>query len=76
MLVLSRNENQSIVINDNIYIHVQKIEGGRVILGVQAPRHIPVDRLEKRRSSETEGTEVETQEEVSMAADMEQDCNA
>ena len=46
MLVLSRNENQSIRISDDITIVVVEIRGGKVRLGVEAPKEIPVHRSE------------------------------
>lgn len=46
MLVLSRKENESIVINNNITIVVVEIRGGKVRLGVEAPMNIPVHRRE------------------------------
>lgn len=46
MLVLSRNANQSIKINDDITITVVEIRGGKVRLGVEAPRSVPVHRSE------------------------------
>lgn len=75
MLVLQREKGQAIVIGHSIEITILEIRGNRVVLGVSAPRNIRVERGEKR-SSEMEGTLVEKQEEVSMAADKEQDCNA
>ncbi len=68
-------KGESIIIGNNIEVTVTEILGGRVRLGVAAPRNIPVRRKETI-PSEMEGTLVETQEEVSMAADKEQDCNA
>jgi carbon storage regulator len=46
MLVLSRKENESIVINDDITIVVVEIRGDKVRLGVEAPKEIPVHRRE------------------------------
>lgn len=46
MLVLSRKAHESIVINDNITIIVVEIRGGKVKLGVEAPKEIPVHRHE------------------------------
>jgi len=46
MLVLSRAKNQSIVINDDITIVVVEIQGDKVRLGVEAPKHVPVHRRE------------------------------
>ena len=46
MLVLSRKEDESIVINGNIKIVVTAIQGGRVRLGIEAPQDVPVHRQE------------------------------
>lgn len=47
MLVLSRKKNESIVIAENIIITVVEIKtGDKVRLGIEAPRDVPVHRLE------------------------------
>lgn len=46
MLVLSRKRDQVIVIGDLIRITVVRIEDGRVRLGIEAPRDMPVVREE------------------------------
>ena len=46
MLVLSRQIDESIVINDNIIITVLGVEGERVKIGIQAPREIVILRYE------------------------------
>ena len=46
MLVLSRREDESIVINGNIKIVVTAIQGGRVRLGIEAPQEVPIQRQE------------------------------
>lgn len=46
MLILSRKENESIMINDNIEIQIVEIRGGQVRVGISAPREIPVHRDE------------------------------
>ena len=46
MLVLSRKQNQKIIIDDNITITVCRIEGDRVQIGIDAPRDILIRREE------------------------------
>jgi carbon storage regulator len=46
MLVLSRRQRESVVINDDIVITVTRIRGNQVHLGFQAPVHTPIHRLE------------------------------
>lgn len=49
MLVLSRRQNQSIVIGSNIVVRVIEIRGDHVRLGIDAPRSITVHREEVAR---------------------------
>jgi len=49
MLVLTRKLGEEIVIGDGIRVKVVAVQGDRVRLGVDAPRSIPVDRLEVHR---------------------------
>lgn len=46
MLVLSRKVNQKIKIGNDITITVVKLQGDRVGIGIEAPREVPVNRLE------------------------------
>lgn len=46
MLVLSRHENEAIVVGDNIRIVVVSIRGDKVRLGIEAPKDVSVHRLE------------------------------
>ena len=46
MLVLSRKEGESIIINENITIVVTRIQGGKVRIGIEAPKDVPVRRQE------------------------------
>jgi carbon storage regulator len=46
MLVLSRKLNEAVVINDTVRVTVLAVKGDRVRLGIEAPRHMSVDRGE------------------------------
>ena len=49
MLVLTRKVGEEIIIGDDIHVKVVAVQGDRVRLGIEAPRSIPVDRLEVHR---------------------------
>jgi len=49
MLVLSRKQTESIIINDNIVVTVLSVRGNKVQLGVDAPREMSVLRSELDR---------------------------
>ena len=46
MLVLSRKPGESLEIGGGVRVTIVRIEGGKVRLGIEAPRDIPVDRSE------------------------------
>ena len=46
MLVLTREVGQSIVIGNNIRITVVQVRGDQARIGIDAPREVPVHRLE------------------------------
>jgi carbon storage regulator len=46
MLVLTRKVGEEIVIGDGIRVKVVSVQGDRVRVGIDAPRDVPVDRLE------------------------------
>jgi carbon storage regulator len=46
MLVLSRKKHEEIVIGDNVVVSVVDIRAGKVRLGIQAPKEVPVHRKE------------------------------
>lgn len=51
MLVLSRKENESIVIDGRIKVTVVAIQGGRIRLGIEAPKDVPICRSELLESA-------------------------
>ena len=48
MLVLSRTTNESICVGNGIVVTVLSSQGGRVRLGIEAPREVSIDRGEVR----------------------------
>lgn len=46
MLVLSRKAGQEITIGDDIVLTVTQIKGGRVRIGIDAPKHLKIGRNE------------------------------
>ena len=46
MLVLSRKKGESIVISDSIVVTVVDLRNGKVRLGIEAPKEVPVHRKE------------------------------
>lgn len=56
MLVLSRKQDEKIIIGDNISLMVISIQGDKVRLGIEAPKNVSIHRQEvyeaiKRRNS-------------------------
>jgi carbon storage regulator len=49
MLVLSRKSGEEVVINNEITVTIVAVEGGRVRVGITAPRDVSVDRGEVHR---------------------------
>lgn len=54
MLVLSRKTSECIKIGEDITIMVVKVEGGKVKIGIDAPKQIPVHREEVALAIEKE----------------------
>ena len=46
MLVLSRKEDESVIIDRQITVKILRIENGKVSLGIDAPDDVPIDREE------------------------------
>jgi len=46
MLVLSRREKEAIIIDGNIKIVVIEMKGNKVKIGIEAPKHVVIDREE------------------------------
>jgi carbon storage regulator len=59
MLVLTRRLGESIVIDEKVRISVLEVRGDRIRLGIEAPRHVLVDREEvhERRKQFSESSE-------------------
>ncbi len=47
MLVLTRKANQEIMIGDNIVVSIVKVSGGKIKIGITAPKDVSVKRAEK-----------------------------
>lgn len=52
MLILTRRVGESIIINEDIKIAVVAINGRQTKIGIDAPKHVSVDREEMRRKIE------------------------
>ncbi len=61
MLVLSRKEGQSIFIGDDVRITILSSQGKKVRIGIDAPKHIAVNREEivKKITTKTEESDDE-----------------
>ena len=62
MLVLSRKAKESIVINDDITITINRIKGDAVSIGITAPRTVAVHRREVYDIIQAEKQNAETME--------------
>lgn len=63
MLILTRNQGESIVIGEAVTVTVLGTKGGQVRLGIQAPREIKVLRselLDRMPDSESDSAEPES----------------
>ena len=57
MLVLTRKENESIMIGDNIEVKVLDLKENQVKIGVVAPRSVAVHRMEVYQAIQEENTQ-------------------
>jgi carbon storage regulator len=57
MLVLTRKVNEEIVIGNDIRITIVEVAPGRVKIGIQAPRSVPVDRGEIHEQKQAEAVQ-------------------
>jgi carbon storage regulator len=57
MLVLTRKEDEKIIIDDNIELTVVEVGNGKVQLGIDAPQEIEIHREEIYRKIEEENIE-------------------
>lgn len=48
MLILTRNQDESIIIADDVKVKILNIQGRQVRLGIEAPKNITVHREEIR----------------------------
>ena len=62
MLVLSRQRDESIMIGDDVKITIVDVRGDKVRLGIEAPKRIPVHRMEIYEAIQREKKEKEAQE--------------
>ncbi|MEY3360878.1 MAG: hypothetical protein RL531_597 [Actinomycetota bacterium] len=55
MLVLTRKEQEAIMIGDSIVVRVLEVRGDQVRLGIEAPRDVVVHREEVYEAARDEG---------------------
>jgi len=46
MLILSRKKGESLIIGEDVVLTVLDVRGDKIRLGIEAPREIPVHRME------------------------------
>lgn len=62
MLVLSRQRDESIMIGDDVKVIIVDVRGDKVRLGIEAPKHIPVHRMEIYEAIQREKAEAKAAE--------------
>ncbi len=68
MLVLSRKENEQLMIGDNIVLTITRISGNRVAIGIDAPRDVRVVRGELQRHELPAGRSAPMETNVAVAS--------
>jgi carbon storage regulator len=54
VLIMSRKPGETVTIGDQIVVKVMEIKGGRVQLGIQAPKDVKIDSPEAPERQETQ----------------------
>ena len=62
MLVLSRKQDEKIIIGDSITLMVVAIQGDKVRLGIEAPKDVSIHREEVYQAIQRERADHETQD--------------
>lgn len=53
MLILQRKEGESLLIGEDVEVTVLSVEGGKVRLAIQAPKHVSILRSELKTAAAT-----------------------
>lgn len=56
MLILARRVGETMIIGDDIKVQVMKIDGDKIRIGIEAPKHIIISRAELLNQPEPEIT--------------------
>ena len=64
MLVLSRKLGEKIYIGDNVCITVVDIDRGKIRLGIEAPRDVPIYRQELLPAGQQQRLEATTKQQI------------
>jgi carbon storage regulator len=65
MLILTRRPQEAIRVGNDVTITVLGVEGGKVRIGITAPRHISVDRQEVYERKQREASAATTEDPTS-----------
>jgi len=68
VLVLTRKQDESIIIGDNIVVKIVAVEDGKVKLGISAPKDISIHRYEVYESIQEENKHAVINKEISIKA--------